>query len=83
MKLILTEHSDHVEIELMDGCQRLNCYTVENMKQAEAFCTGFHCAKSAANNLVQSLPLGYEKRKFPAEPETIGQQLSRQWVGRA
>jgi hypothetical protein len=63
MKLILTEHPDHVEIEVMDGCLRLHCYTFDNMKLAESFCTGFHCAKTVANNLIQSLPLGYDKRK--------------------
>jgi len=63
MKLILTEHADHVEIELMDGSLRLSAYTFDNMRLAEAFCTGFHCAKHAANSLVQSLPMGYEKRK--------------------
>ena len=28
MKLILTEHADHVEVEVMDGSLRLHCYTL-------------------------------------------------------
>ena len=83
MKLILTQYTEHVEIEVMDGSLRLHAYVFDNMKQAEAFCSGFHCAKTVINGMVQSLPLGYEKRKSPAEPQTIGQQLSHQWVGRA
>ena len=66
MKLILTEYVDkqYVELEVMDGCLRLSCYTFNTMKEAEAFCSGFSCAKMIANNLIQSLPMGYEKKKI-------------------
>ena len=83
MKLILTEHEDQSEVEVMDGCLRLHAYTFDDHKQARAFCQGFQCAKTVANGMIQSLPMSYESRKSPAQPETIGQQLSKQWVGRA
>ena len=65
MKLILTQYPDYIEIEVMDGSLRLHCYTYDTMKEAESFCTGFSCAKTLANGLIQSLPMGYEKRKSP------------------
>lgn len=65
MKLILTEYPDgHCEIIVRDsGGINLHVYTFDNKKIAEGFCTGFHCAKSVANNLIQSLPMGYETKK--------------------
>jgi hypothetical protein len=82
MKLILTEHPNNVEIVLQgaDG-YRIACYVFDTKRLAEAFCSGFSCAKQAANGLVQSLPMGYETPI--TKPETLSQQLSRQWVGRA
>lgn len=64
MKLILTQHADHVEITVRDDSGiNLHCYTFDDKKQAEAFCTGFHCAKTVANDLIQAMPLGYELKK--------------------
>ena len=65
MKLILTQYPNYIEVEVMDGCLRLHSYVYDTMKEAEAFCTGFSCAKTLANGLIQSLPMGYEKRKSP------------------
>lgn len=83
MKLILTDHEDHSEVEVMDGCLRLHVFTFDDHKQARAFCQGFNCAKQVANNLIQSMPVSYTQKASPTKPLTIGQQLSQQWVGRA
>lgn len=66
MKIILHEYvlenTKFVEITILniDG-SKFAVYTFDTMKQAEAFCTGFSCAKSLANSLVQSMPMGYTK----------------------
>ena len=81
MKLIITDYEDHSEVTIKDGCQLLHSYTFDDGHAARAFCTGFNCAKSVINGLVQSLPLSYEIRKSLPAPETYSQQLSKQWVG--
>jgi hypothetical protein len=64
MKLILTQYIDHVEIVVRDATGiNLHCYTFDDKKQVEAFCTGFHCGKTVANSLIQSMPMGYELKK--------------------
>jgi hypothetical protein len=83
MKLIITEHRDgHCEVEVRNAIGiNEHVYSYDTKKEAIAFCSGFQCAKCVINGLVQSLPLSYELKRVPAEPETIGQQLSRQFVG--
>jgi len=84
MKLIITDYKDYSEVVVRDETGiNLHVYTFDDKKTAQAFCTGFQCAKTVINGLVQSLPLSYEAHNPPTEPETIGQQLSKQWVGRA
>jgi len=88
MKIILVTYVDHFEVEVknQEG-YRLHCYTYMTRNEALAFISGFHCAKTVINGLVQSLPLSHETRIHPTpcstSTETIGQQLSKQWVGRA
>lgn len=60
MKLLITKHSDHYEAQIKDGCLLLLAYTFDDRKQVEAFCSGFQAGKTIANNLVQSMPIGYE-----------------------
>lgn len=62
MKIILTEHKNFVEVLIRDGGGiNIFCYIFDNKKLAEAFCSGFYCARSVANSLIQDLPMGYEK----------------------
>ncbi len=60
MKIIVTKYSDHFEVQIKDGCLLLSAYTFETKSQVEAFCSGFNVAKTISNNLIQSLPMGYE-----------------------
>jgi hypothetical protein len=77
MKLILTDHEDHSEVEVMDGCLRLHNYTFDDHKQARAFCNGFTCARQVASAVVQSLPMTYEVRTD--KPMAVVQQLPSGW----
>jgi hypothetical protein len=62
MKLIIIDHEDHSEVSVMDGDRRLNTYVFGDYLQARAFVSGFLCAKSIMNGLVQSLPMTYETK---------------------
>jgi hypothetical protein len=62
MKIIVTKHSDHYEVQIKDGCLLLCAYTFDDKRQVEAFCSGFQASKTIANNLIQSMPLGYEMK---------------------
>jgi hypothetical protein len=63
MKLIITVHEDSAEVEVRDASGiNLHVFTFSTEKEARAFCTGFTCAKSVANGLIQSMPMTYEKK---------------------
>jgi hypothetical protein len=86
MKIILATYVDHFAVEVRNSEDfMLHAYTFTTKNEAYAFISGFNCAKTVINGLVQSLPLNHETRdnKPSKQPETIGQQLSKQWVGRA
>jgi hypothetical protein len=62
MKLIVIEHSTGFEVIIRDNTGiNQHCYVFNTRKEVEAFCTGFHCAKTTINDLVQSLPMGYDR----------------------
>jgi hypothetical protein len=60
IKLIITDYEDHSEVTIKDGCLLLHSYVFDDHRAARAFRSGFSCAKSVINGLVQSLPLSYE-----------------------
>ncbi len=60
MRIIVTKYQNCFEV-----CVRSEAgineavYTFDDKKQVEAFCSGFSVAKTIANNLIQSMPIGY------------------------
>jgi hypothetical protein len=64
MKIILVTYVDHfaVEVRNLENFM-LHAYTFTTKNEAYAFITGFHCAKTVINGMVQSLPLNHETRK--------------------
>jgi hypothetical protein len=60
MKIIVTKYDSHYEIQVKDGCLPLHSYAFVSKGEVEAFCSGFSVAKTISNNLIQSLPMGYE-----------------------
>ena len=63
MKLIIVQFPTHVEVKLIKSESHRQIYTFDNLKLAEAFCTGFNCARIAASEQVQSLTIHSEMRK--------------------
>lgn len=64
MKILIKDFEDHSEIIIQnaDGSTREN-HIVGDKKEATVFITGFNSAKLLINSMVQSLPLGYERKK--------------------
>ena len=82
MKIIITKHENYSEVVVRDASGvNIHAYVFDDHEQAKAFIQGFKCARSVANSLIQSMPMDYSLVK--TTPETIGEQLSHQWVGRA
>lgn len=64
MKIIMTDFEDHSEVVVRDSNGiNLHIFTFDDKKQATAFVTGFQCAKTVANFLIQSMPMSYERSK--------------------
>jgi len=60
MKLIITNHEDHITVEVQSGVLAKDIYTFDDYKQARSFCIGFICARKHASEAVQSLPMSYD-----------------------
>lgn len=63
MKMILINYGDHVEVSVKDSDGLGHSYTFDNLYEANAFCSGFRCAQSVINRMVQSLPMSFEVGK--------------------
>ncbi len=66
MKLIVTKYETEIAYNYRyevcfrkDGINEF-VYTFDTKKEMEAFCSGFNMGKTVANNLIQSMPMGYE-----------------------
>ena len=62
MKIIITTVDNHVEVTVR-GSEGINlhAFAFNDMAQAQAFMTGWRCAQTVANGLIQGMPHNEER----------------------